>query len=63
MFAATTRVELTEALLEMHKSTKWKSELDKYNLWGFKQIEESLYAEEAEINEQVKTLKCGSAYS
>ena len=60
--AAKTKQEIATALLNMNKSPKWQKELATFNVWGFKEIDDSMYQEQVELMKSVKGMTIRPAY-
>ena len=46
----------------MNQIEKWKNKLEKYNVWGFKKVDSSLYNMDQHIIKNVKKLSLHPTY-
>ena len=61
-FSEELKNSLKEAFLSMNKSAKWREELAKYKVWGFKPSDHTLYNKQKEIMEIMKDQKLRPTY-
>lgn len=57
-----TKKKITQALLSMNRIEKWNKELARYNVWGFKASDVSLYDQEKAIKSMVKEQTLNAVY-
>lgn len=62
VFAGETKKQICDALLNMNKSEKWQKALSAFDVWGFKEIDSSLYQEEKELTSFVKGMSLRPTY-
>ena len=54
--------KISKALIEMNTIPKWNERLSKFGVWGFKQIDMSLYDQETELKDLVKSMSLQPVY-
>jgi hypothetical protein len=54
--------QITDALLNIHKSAEWGPKLREWNIQEFASVDDSLYNLETEIMDLVKGLSLSNAY-